>query len=193
MSVNHRHLSDIQLLSLLKGGDRAAFSEIYNRYIYILLNHAYNKSRDRETAKDVVQEVFTTLWSRREDLQISTNLAGFLYTSVRNIILNQLSHKNVQEKYLISLLSFSNEEQIATDHLIRQKQLIASIEKEIAGLTPKMRQVFELSRREYLTHREIAEKLDISEQTVSKHITNALKILRLKFGILMYLLYFIHP
>ena len=193
MSVNHRHHSDIQLLSLLKGGDRAAFSEIYNRYIYILLNHAYNKSRDRETAKDVVQEVFTTLWSRREDLQISTNLAGFLYTSVRNIILNQLSHKNVQEKYLISLLSFSNEGQIATDHLIRQKQLIASIEKEITALTPKMRQVFELSRREYLTHREIAEKLEISEQTVSKHITNALKILRLKFGILIYLLYFIHP
>ncbi|NEU07978.1 RNA polymerase sigma-70 factor [Flavihumibacter sp. R14] len=186
-------LSDLELASLLKEGDRAAFTEIYDRYIFVLLNHAYNKTRDRELAKDMVQEVFTMLWSMRESLQLNTNVSGFLYTSIRNTILNQIAHKGVQGKYLESLLKFSEQGQTITDHLIREKQFGELIEKEIAALTPKMRTVFELSRKEHLSHKEIAEKLQISEQTVSKHVTNALHILRVKLGIFVYLLWIIHP
>jgi RNA polymerase sigma-70 factor (ECF subfamily) len=76
--------------------------------------------------------------------------------------------------------------------LVREKQLAAIIEREIAALPPKMREVFVLSRKEYLTHKEIAELLGISEQTVSKHVTNALKILRVKLGAVAYILLIIH-
>jgi len=62
-------------------------------------------------------------------------------------------------------------------------------EKELALLPPKMREVFELSRKSYLTHREIAEKMEISDHTVKKQINNALKILRLRIGI--FLLFFL--
>ncbi|MEJ7780177.1 MAG: RNA polymerase sigma-70 factor [Daejeonella sp.] len=193
MKLNYDILSDLQLVSLLKEGDRAAFAEIYDRYIFVMISHAYKKCRDREAAKDVVQEVFAMLWSRRENLQVSTNLSGFLYASIRNIILNQIAHQNVQAKYLDSMLTFSQQEHVITDHLVRENQLAALIEKEIAALTPKMREVFELSRKEHLTHKEIAKKLNISEQTVSKHLTNALKILRIKLGGMVYLLWIIDP
>lgn len=188
-------LSDAELVDLLKSGDRVAYTEIYDRYILILLNHAYNKTRDREEAKDVVHEVFTTLWAGRENFNCQYNLSGYLYTAVRNNILNQVVHNNVKDKYLASIARFINNHnnQVITDHLVREHQLSIIIEKEIAELPPKMRQVFELSRKQHFSHKQIAEKLDISEQTVSKHVTNALRILRVRLGVFIYLLWLIHP
>lgn len=191
MSIIYNNLSDLQLASLLREGDRVAYTEIYDRYVFVLLNHAYNKLRNREAAKDLVQEVFAALWAKREDVCINSNLSGFLYTSIRNVILNQFAHQNVQTKYIASMLQFDKQEQATTDHMVREKQLRELIDEEIAALSPKMREVFELSRKDHLTHKEIAEKLDISEQTVSKHVTNALKILRIKLGIFVYLLWII--
>ena len=189
----YKDYTDQHLTDLLKLGDRMAYTEIYDRYIFTLLNHVYNKTRNREEAKDIVHEVFAKLWASREQLQITNNLAGFLYTAARNIILNQITRKEVQSKYLASILNFAEEPQTVTDYRLRENQLIAVIEKEIAELPAKMREVFELSRKEHLSHREIALQLDISEQTVSKHITNALKILRVKLGLLTYLVWIIYP
>lgn len=183
--------TDIELTSLLKKDDRAAYTEIYDRYIYTLLNHAYNKTRNREEAKDAVHEVFAMLWSNRAKLDNVNNISGYLYTSLRNVILNQVAHKGVESKYMFSLLRFSKEE-AETDHRVRENQLSQLIEDEIAALPPKMREVFSLSRKAHLNHKEIAERLQISEQTVSKHITNALKILRLKLGIIAYLILIIN-
>lgn len=181
-------LTDLDLAALIHEDDREAYAELYRRYAISLLNHAYNKVQSREEAKDIVQEVFAMLWSKRAELVVSKNLSGFLYKSVRNIILNQIAHQDVADKYIASMMHFADNSVPVADHLIREKQLAVLIEAEIARLTPKMREVFELSRKEHLSHQEIAERLGLSEQTVSKHITNALKTLRNRLGILIYLL-----
>lgn len=188
--TDYNTCNDSELLNLLRSGDRMAYTGIYDRYALVLLGHAYNKTRDREEAKDVVHEVFTTLWAKRDTLQID-HLAGYLFRSVRNIILNQIARRAVQEKFIQSMEKFAASNEIP-DHLVREKQLTAIIEREIAALPPKMREVFALSRKEHLTHKEIANLLGISEQTVSKHVTNALKILRVKLGVLAYILMLIH-
>lgn len=184
--------SDSELVALLQSGNGDAYKEIYERYSIILLNHAYNKTRDREEAKDIVHEVFTMLWINRYDVKLNSNLSGYLYTCVRNVFLNQVARNGVQSKYLASLKDFSLSSQVITDHLIREKQLTEIINHEIADLPPKMGEVFKLSRNEHLSHKEIAEKLGISEQTVSKQVTNALKILRVKLGVIAYILFLIH-
>ncbi len=189
---NYSELSDLQLVSLLEEGDRLAFTEIYDRYIFVLLNHAYNKMRNREEAKDVVHEVFAMLWSKRSELKVNLNLAGFLYTSVRNNVLNQFAHHGVQSRYLESVRNFVESEEPVTDHLIREKQLSTLIDREISSLSPKMKEVFQLSRREHLSHKEISERLDISEQTVSKHVTNALKILKVRLGTFIHMVCLIY-
>ena len=183
--------SDDDLLNAFHSGNKEAFEIIYDRYWLMLIRHANHMLNDEEEAKDVVQEVFTKLWATKYNIELDTNLPGFLYTAVRNSILNQFAHKNVQDKYLESILKFAEEGETITDHLVREKQFAQLIEKEISGLSPKMRTVFKLSREEYLSHREIAEKLNLSEQTVSKHVTNALRTLRLKLGIFLYLLWII--
>ena len=190
--VIYKSLSDPELVALLQLGDCAAYKEIYKRYSVILINHAYNKTRNREEAKDVVHDVFTALWANHENIDPENNLAGYLYTCVRNVFFNQVARNNVQAKYMASIKEFSLSGSVITDHLVRERQLMEIINKEIEKLPPKMGEVFKLCRNEYLTHKQIAERLNISEQTVSKHITNALKILRVKLGMIVYIFWLIH-
>jgi RNA polymerase sigma-70 factor (family 1) len=185
--ADYRLHSDTDLMELLKTGDRLAFEEIYNRYKLVLHNHAWNKTRNNMEAQDAIQEVFSTLWTKREVIQIGSNLSGYLYTSVRNYILNLFAKKQVQEKYIHSIQQFSQQKTIATDYRVRESMLREMIEKEIAELPPRVREVFELSRKQHLSHREIATIMGTTEQTVKKQISNALKQLRSKLGLVPYL------
>jgi RNA polymerase sigma-70 factor (family 1) len=174
-------LTDQQLAFLLKNDDRDAYNEIYNRFKGILYRHAFSKLQSREEARDQVQELFIMLWTRRNQIESNDNLPGYLYRTLQNRILNIVAHNKLASKYMDSLKDFMNNGQIVTDHLVRESDLKASIEREVSQLPEKMRMVFILSRNMYLSNTEIAEKLNISEKTVRNQLYNALKILRGKF------------
>jgi len=185
----YNSLSDLELVDLLKSGNPDAFAEIYERYFGPLYLHAYKRIKDKDEARDVVQELFSHLWSKRDTLEPRTSFSNYLYTWVRNSILNIIAHKLVEEKYLSSLPVLSDDTESLTDHRVRERQLAAIIEKEIEALPPRMKAVFELSRKSNLSYKEIAEKLDLTEQSVRSHVKNALKILRMRLGVLIYLFY----
>lgn len=175
---------DSELQHLLVTGDEQAFTEIYDRYKGILYQHAFNMLRDRDEAKDILQELFTSLWISRESLNIHSNLSGYLYKGVRNRVLNQVARKQIESRYISSLGDFIDKGDFVTDHLVRERQLAELIEKEIGSLPAKMREVFMLSRISNLSHKEIAEELSLSEQTVRTQVRNALRVLRVKLGLL---------
>jgi RNA polymerase sigma-70 factor (family 1) len=186
--AEYKTISDNELIELLKGSDHSAFNEIYHRYFYLIFTHAYKKLPNEEQAKDIVQDVFASLWFKREVNLPTSNLAGYLYTAVRNKIFDLFAHQQVQSKYLDSLNAYlTTQVNIPTDHLIRENQLKAYIEKEIQALTPKMRLIFEMSRKENLSHKEIAEKLGTTENNVSTQVTTALRILRTKLGLITFI------
>lgn len=185
-------LSDQELTLLLKKGDQTAFETIYQRYYRVLYIHAFKKLRDEEEAKDIIQELFTTLWVKRETVLQDTNFTAFLYTMVRNRVLDFYAHKVVTTKYVDSLQEFIDRDPKAADDRIHEKELLEFIQLEIEALPAKMREVFQLSRNENLSHKEIADKLGISEQTVSKQVSNALKTLRQKMGVSMFILFLFH-
>jgi RNA polymerase sigma-70 factor (ECF subfamily) len=179
--------SDYELASLIKEDDRAAFAEIYERYKGLLYIHAFNKLRNQQEADDIVHDLFAALWDKRDELELTGHLSGYLYTSVRNRIFKLIVKQSNAQAYLSSIATSINDGNCITDHLVRQNMLTEIIEKEIAALPAKMRQVFKLSRKANMSHKEIAEHLDISEETVKSHISHALKQLRVKLGILVYL------
>jgi RNA polymerase sigma-70 factor (family 1) len=180
-------LSDLELVDLLRSGDKAAYTEIYERYFYILYLHAFKKLRKEEDAKDVIQELFATLWYKRSELN-QTNLAGYLFAAVRNRVLDIYSHVQVTNKYVSSFQDYLATASDSTEYLVREKQLAALIEKEIQSLPSKMREIFLLSRKSHLSHKEIAEQLQLSEQTVAKQVSNALKTLRVKLGSFVFII-----
>jgi RNA polymerase sigma-70 factor (family 1) len=183
-------LSDNDLLALLQSGDQQAYIEIYDRYKHILQQHALKKLDDPQEVEDVLQDLFIYLWDKRESLVINTSLSGYLFTSIRNRIFNVYHKKQRESSYLGSLQEFIEHGEFSTDLLIREKELTELIEKEIDALPPRMKEVFQLSRNEGLTHKQIADLLGTSEQTVNKQIHNSLKLLRVRLGSMMVMLFF---
>ncbi|KAA2245215.1 RNA polymerase sigma-70 factor [Chitinophaga agrisoli] len=181
-------LLDDELVSLMQGGNQQAFAEIYNRYKGQLVVHAYKKLGNFEDARDIVQEAFSAFWNKRGELNISLSLAGFLYTMVSNRVLNFIKHQHVVSRYASSFHQMLREHPNPSEIRLREKDMEALIQKEIDNLPPKMRIVFLLSRKENLSHKEIAESLHISEATVKNHIKAALKILRMRLGLAVYCL-----
>lgn len=185
--IAYSTLSDEELTILLKTGDVAAFAEIFDRYNAALYIHAFKRLQDREECRDLVQELLTTLWSKRDELYLTTSLSGYLYMAVRNRIFNLLSKKKLNQEYIVAIQQLSAHAKSNTDYLVRQRQLTEIIDREISALPPRTREIFELSRKGFMSHKEIALQLDISEQTVKTTINNALKILRTKLGTVFFL------
>jgi RNA polymerase sigma-70 factor, ECF subfamily len=175
--------TDQELLMLLKEGSQAAFAEIYNRYKSPMLLHAYRMIQDGEEAKDLVQEMFAVIWAKREELHVTSSLDGYIYKALKNRILNYAAHQKVIAKYTDSLNTYFEQGSPASDDRMIEAELIAMIEKEIASLPKKMREVFELHRNEGLSYKQIAEKLNISDHTVKSQLQNATKILKTKINL----------
>ena len=179
--AQYSKFNDQELTVLLKQGDQLAFTEIYNRYWAEMYYHAFRILKDEEGSKDVVQDIFSNLWLKSASLNAETKLSGHLYITVRNKVFNLIEQNKVRSDYLISVAAFA--EEVVESSLLDEKQLIEIVEAEIKNLPPKMREIFELSRKENLSHKEIAEKLNISDQTVKKQVQNALKILKPKIRV----------
>lgn len=189
MSLYSR-LSDVELLDKLKSGDSIALTEIHSRYYAILYAHAYKRFPYREEVRDILQELFTYLWDNRESIVLTTGVPAYLYTAVRNRLLKLYRHQKVRGQYAESLQGFMDQAEDTTYEQIHEKELIASIEREIASLPPQMRLIFELSRNENLSHNEIAEKLNLSPHTVRTQVRSALRILRIRLGANIFFLFF---
>ena len=186
--TSYSTFSDQELARLLKSDDRLAFTEIFNRYSAPLFANAFNKLRNEDDAHDVVQDVLTKLWSRRSSIDPDNNLSGYLFAGVRNAFFDIIKHKKVIAAYEESFQSFDQQSYLITDYLIREKQFLELIEKEIASLPPRMREVFELRRKGNLSNKEIAARMQIAESTVADQMKKALKILRLKIGPILVLI-----
>ncbi len=170
--------TDFELMSLLSKDSRVAFAEIYRRFKGPLYIHAYKMLGKHEEAQDVLQDIFVTLWSKRQHIVLETGLAPYLYKAVRYKILNMIGRKRIEKNYLESLAIFLEEGEYVTDKEVQSNELEALIEQEIALLPPRMREIFELSRKKGFSHKQIADALHISDKTVKKQVYNALNILR---------------
>lgn len=179
---DYQNHQEKELISQLKMGNANSYTEIYDRYFRLMFVFAYKKLRDEDLAKDFVQELFTDIWNKRAELLEDKIFASFLYTSLRYKILNHFAHLKVENKFVDFLAYQSKFASEHSDYLIRDKQLSEYIEKQIQSLPKKMRRIFELSRKDHLSHKEIALVVNTSEHTVSKQISNALKIIKTKVG-----------
>ncbi|GAA4323212.1 RNA polymerase sigma-70 factor [Mucilaginibacter gynuensis] len=162
----------------MKSGDQRAFTVIYNRYWRLLYGHIYKMLRDEEDAKDILQDVFSGLWLHPEKIPETSNFAGYLYTVARHKVLNAIRKNKYKNDYLGALAAYATEASDETLQYIDSRDLMAAIEKEIASLPPRMRQVFELSRKENLSNKEIGKLLGTSDETVKKQIHKSLKVIR---------------
>lgn len=172
-----------QLLTQIINGEEQAFIALYRQYWETLFVTAAKVLRSKEEAADVVQDVFLSLWGRKETLQITGSVAAYLQTSVRYKAIHYIEKNITRRDYLTVLLEVGASISSANPETqIQFKQLQQLVQETIANMPPKMREVYQLSRKEELTHSEIAEKLGISPETVKKHIQHAKQVLKTAVG-----------
>ena len=176
--MQYQLLEDQLLLKLLKANDEEAFKEIYTRYWKPLFNAAYFRLNNKETAKELVQNVFLYLWEKRNSLTI-THLQHYLQTAIKNRIVNHIEKTLVQKKYQQYISETSNQQSVETEATIQFNELYLAFEKAVQLLPQKTREVFKMSRLEHQSIKEIALHFNLSEKAVEYHITSSLKSLRL--------------
>jgi RNA polymerase sigma-70 factor (family 1) len=180
--ADYSNLTDQELTSLLKTDDHSAFNEIFDRYGSVLVSFAFRKVYDKDLAQDIVHDVFADLWAKRLVQHISKSFEPFIFTSVKNRILDHYKHQKVSQRYLDNFKKYMTQTADGADHLVREHDLVTLIEKEVAALPEKMRQVFELGRYTEMSRKEIAEHLGMPEETVKTNMHRALKILKGRLG-----------
>jgi RNA polymerase sigma-70 factor (family 1) len=170
-------LTDDQFTKLLQQGDRNAFTEIYNKYWKKLLAIAYNHTKNKTAAEEITQEVFISLWNRRESIQIKT-LANYLATAAKFAIFKQIQRQRRQREIEASGYNYKpfSMDESAIDALFLQDYIDGIVNE----LPEKCRLVFKYSREAGLSIPEISREMNIAEKTVESHLTKALKVLRLK-------------
>lgn len=177
---------DDTLLKKIKSNDRKSFEAIFFKYNEVLFEHAYRILHDREVCMDIVQEIFVWLWTNREILEINS-LKPYLLAAVKFQVANYMRRNKIQSSYLSHLEYVLSNSPVIEFHA-EVKEMKDLIQHLIELLPEKCRHVFILSRQEFLSNKEIALKLNISEKTVEMHITLALKRLRVGLRDYMHLL-----
>jgi RNA polymerase sigma-70 factor (ECF subfamily) len=179
MKVKYETCSDEQLTDLLNQEDKNAYKEIYTRYWPVLLSFAKRKVEDDAAAEDILQEVFIRVYQKMGSLY-NDSLRSFLYKSVQNEIISAYRKTKVRSQYAEAFKKYAESADFTTDHLLRENELKRQIEKEVERLPPKMKAIFELSRKHYLTHQEIADKMKMPVGSVGNNMTHILKVLKSK-------------
>jgi len=171
--------SDIDVLELLKKGDVLAFDTIYQKYCRRLFGFVLKYVKQKDDAEEIVQEVFVKIWESRHKIDVFSSFDSFLFTIAYNSTISLLRKRVTEKKYVDFLIS-QQQEYIVNDSSveIQFNELNDKVQLLLNELTPRQKEIFQLSRVEGLTHEEIAKKLNISANTVKNHMVTVLSFLR---------------
>lgn len=171
--------SNKDLLMLLKKGDVIAFDNIYAIYSKRLYGFVLRYVKQKEDAEGIVQEVFIKIWETRNKIDIYSSFDSFIFTIAYNTTINLLRKRISEHKYhdrLKSVQQITEADEIIDE--IYFKEINTQLQLLLDKLTPRQKEIFQLSRDKGLTHEEIAKKLDISVNTVKNHMVSTLAFIK---------------
>nr|WP_245898670.1 sigma-70 family RNA polymerase sigma factor [Chitinophaga niastensis] len=166
------------LLLAIAAGDETAFIRLFEKHRAKVYFTAQKLLKSDINSKDVLQEVFTTIWLNRESLHEIDNFNAYLHTMVRNNIYSKLRRKKAEIKAIKTIHENSTDIDSGTEESIKLRDLQTTLSKAARLLTPQQKHVYHLSRTAGFSHDEIATQLKISKETVKKHIMAANKVVQ---------------
>lgn len=178
----HIIYDDQELLAKVKNNDQEAFEVLYHRYFAQLSRYAYKRLREEDLTEELVQDVFIEFWKKRATLDSNGNIAGLLFAILRNKALHELRARMIQNKHMEAYTHLRmNDSPVENAESLYEQEVRKKMETAIARLSPQCKEAFTLSRYELLSYKEIAARMNISVNTVEKHVGKALIIMRQEF------------
>jgi RNA polymerase sigma-70 factor (family 1) len=172
--------SDIELAEDFKKGDQRAFKEVFGRFYRPLLLFAISIVHNEQEAEDIVAGTMTKLWKIHQNFDSLVNIRAFLYITVRNQCFNFLEREKVKSRYTTEAkyLQQGESEKFVLEWMV-EMELLEMIRREIDGLSPQRRMVLTLSFFENMSNREIADKMQLSVNTIEATKTRAIQQLKI--------------
>jgi RNA polymerase sigma-70 factor (ECF subfamily) len=166
------------LIRSLKSGSQQAFDSIYRLYARQLYSFSLSYTKSPEDAEEIVQDVFVRLWNSRATIRQEETLRSLLFILAKNLLINAYRRKvnhPIYEEYVEYLEVHSDAD---ADRTILYEEFVVEFQKSLHQLPPTQQKVITLSKRDELSNKEIAAKLELSEQTVKNQLSIGLKTLR---------------
>ncbi|WP_437921251.1 RNA polymerase sigma-70 factor [Sphingobacterium sp. LRF_L2] len=162
--------------------NESTFTEVYNTSWEKVFTICYSHTDDVEVAKELVQDIFKSLWERRETLQINSCLERYVLRAAKLKVFEHIRNKQLRAEHLKVVAKGSIKESNITEDTIMHRALSETVEHIVGKLPTHCQRIFRMSHEKGMTNKEIANQLFVSERTVEYHLANALKQLKHKLG-----------
>lgn len=166
-----------ELLKQIAAGDQAAFRQVFTHFYKRLNQFALSIVKTRESAEEIVEDVFVRIWQQRETLPSIQNLRVYLYTATKNSSLNYLSRTataSITEPFDHIHVEL-NESALTPEQILITAEIQQKIQKAVEALPPRCKMIFKLVREDGLKYKEIAQILNISVNTIDAQMAIAVK------------------
>jgi RNA polymerase sigma-70 factor (family 1) len=170
--------TDEALLQALLADDRAAFAELYERYWYRVFALAFRRLKSRETAEELVQDLFAALWHKRAEHTIQ-HVEHYLMTAISHRVLGYLRAHQVRTAYADYCRWQQADTTDETEQTLAAADLTEAFAQALLRLPEQSREIFRLSRLEHFSVQEISLRLNLSAKAVEYHLTKSLRLLRI--------------
>lgn len=177
MSNTTIHNENLLLRALIDGSEKA-FTNIFHTYQDDLFKYSLKMVKSRAYAAEIVQDVFLSVWLKRETLNPHLSIKSYLFAATRNKTITLLNKAAKNQKLRNEIFYKSQKFSNSTDHYMRETELQSIKQEALDLLPPRRRQIFEMSRNDNKTYEEIAKELGVSIHTVRNHMSLALETLR---------------
>lgn len=186
------NMKEEELIEQMKNGNNIGFAALYDYYCQKVYNFTKLYVTSSDTVAEIVQDVFVKFWEARHLLDNNKKVEGFLFVITRNIIFNKARSRMREDMFKMTILrSIENEEPYNQEDQMVAEDLKEYIDRLIAVLPKRQREIFLMSREENMTYREIAARCGIGEKAVERHIHLTLKFL--KKNLLLFILFSMLP
>jgi RNA polymerase sigma-70 factor (ECF subfamily) len=165
-------------MELIKSGNLHVFEEFFRSYYQPLCYYALKYVSSPEVAEEIVQDLFYTLWEKREELTITTSLKSYIYAATHNRCMKFLNHRRIEQNYEKHYRDQTKDPYEPEADLTSLHEIQRIINKTLDSLPEKCSRIFRMNRFEGLRYNDIAQKLSISVKTVEANMGKALKMLR---------------
>jgi len=169
--------TDGHLIELWRSGNEKAYRVLFDRYFYKLYSYTLKQIPDKRVSEEIVMDVMLSVWQKRDQLNSSLSLSAYLYKSVRNRLIDHLRKQQVATVSL-ELTAVEPPSTFITDGRILHKELESLYRHSLNRLPPQKKRIFTMSREEGSSYKEIADRLQLSKNTVENHMVAALRLLK---------------
>ena len=175
------NIDEAQYIKELRNGSYQAFTQVYEAYADQLYRFVLKQLKNRSLTQDIVQDTFLRLWENRNQLNCFGNLRSLIFTIAKHQVIDHF-RKQVNEPLFEDYMEYceNRESDVSPEDFLLYDEFRQQISLSKKMLSQREYEIYELSRERHIPIKQIAEQLNLSEQTVKNYLTSALKILRSK-------------